>query len=148
MYQPGFAVYITLDILQMSPSKAHAMIEPHLSPAIPQLPSGDIEVTAQFFKAKLGFEVMAIYLEFKHLIVRRGAAEIHFWQASSEEDAKHYGGASSCYIRVQNIEALYNEYQDRKTQLRYGLVKQPWGMNEMQIDDPYGNAIRFGEECT
>jgi hypothetical protein len=26
-----------------------------------------------------------------------------------------------------------------------GLVKQPWGMQEMQIDDPYGNAIRFGD---
>lgn len=122
------------------------MTEPHLAPAIPQLPSGDIEVTAQFFKTQLGFEIAAIYPEFKHLIVRRGTAEIHFWQAASEEDAKHYGGASSCYIRVKNIEALYDELQTRNTHFRYGLVKQPWGMNEMQIDDPYGNAIRFGEE--
>lgn len=122
------------------------MTEPHLAPAIPQLPSGDIAVTAEFFKTKLGFEVIAIYPEFKHLIVRRGAAEIHFWQAASEDDAKHYGGASSCYIRVENIETLYNEFQGRKINFRYGLVKQPWGMNEMQIDDPYGNAIRFGEE--
>lgn len=28
---------------------------------------------------------------------------------------------------------------------RYELRVQPWGMTEMQIDDPYGNAIRFGE---
>lgn len=122
------------------------MTEPHLAPAIPQLPSGDIQVTAQFFKTSLGFEVIAIYPEFNYLIVRRGAAEIHFWQTASEKDAKHYGDASSCYIRVENIQALYDELQDRKTKLRYGLVKQPWGMNEMQIDDPYGNAIRFGEE--
>lgn len=25
------------------------------------------------------------------------------------------------------------------------LKQMPWGMNEMQVDDPYGNAIKFGE---
>ena len=24
------------------------------------------------------------------------------------------------------------------------MTTQSWGMHEMQIDDPYGNAIRFG----
>ncbi|MCA0243115.1 MAG: VOC family protein [Proteobacteria bacterium] len=116
-----------------------------LSPAIPQLPSGDIQLTADFFKTALGFEVAAIFPEHKHLIVRREAAEIHFWQADTEELARHYGEASSCYIRVTGIEGLYQELQARGAKFRYGLTKQPWGMNEMQIDDPYGNAIRFGE---
>jgi hypothetical protein len=31
---------------------------------------------------------------------------------------------------------------------RYELTTQPWGMHEMQIDDPYGNAIRFGERVS
>lgn len=117
-----------------------------LSAAIPQLPSGDIQVTADFFTSKLGFEIGAIYSEHKHLIVHRGAAEIHFWQADSEQDAKHYGSASSCYIRVEGIESLYAEFQDRGVDFRYALTRQPWGMNEMQVDDPYGNAIRFGED--
>lgn len=122
------------------------MSQSTLSAAIPQLPSGDIQVTADFFTGKLGFEVAAIYPEHRHLIVRRGAAEIHFWQAGSEQEAKHYGSASSCYIRVARIESLYREFQERSVGFRYGLTRQPWGMNEMQIDDPYGNAIRFGED--
>lgn len=121
------------------------MMPVELSPAIPQLPSGNIEETAQFFKESLGFEVVSLMKDFNFLIVRRGPAEIHFWQASSKEEALQVGSASSCYVRVKNISALYEEFKSRKTIFRYELQKMPWGMYEMQIDDPYGNAIRFGE---
>ncbi len=79
------------------------------------------------------------------LIVRRGDAEIHFWQTSNLEEAQTYGSISSCYIQVENIEAIYQEYKARNVVFRYELERKPWGMNEMQIDDPFGNAIRFGE---
>ncbi len=115
-----------------------------LNPAIPQLPSGDVTKTATFFKDYLGFEV-ALYVEHKYLIVRRGAAEIHFWLAESEEEAKNIGKVSSCYIRVENIQLLFQEFKKKNVTFRYELTTQPWGMNEMQIDDPYLNAIRFGE---
>lgn len=74
-----------------------------LSPAIPQLPSGNIEETAQFFKESLGFEVVSLMKDFNFLIVRRGPAEIHFWQASSKEEALQVGSASSCYVRVKTF---------------------------------------------
>lgn len=116
-----------------------------LSPAIPQLPTGDIEKTASFFVNRLGFEVTAKFVEQKFLIVKRGPAEIHFWQTPTEKEATELGSDSSCYIRVQNIEALFAEFKEKGATFRYELTKQPWGMNEMQIDDPYMNAIRFGE---
>ena len=50
-----------------------------LSPAIPQLPSGDINKTAEFFEKSLGFETVAKLNNNTFLIVKRGAAEIHFW---------------------------------------------------------------------
>ena len=115
------------------------------NPAIPQLPSGDIEKTADFFEKKLNFEIAAKFPEYKHLIVRRGPAEIHFWQAATEREAKKIGSQSSCYIRVENIESLFEELKKSEAPFGYELTKQPWGMNEMQINDPYGNAIRFGE---
>ncbi len=124
------------------------MSEPVLSPAIPQLPSGDLQRTADFFRDRLGFTEFRLFPEHGHLIVRREAVEIHFWDAGSEAEARHYGGASSCYIRVRNIEPLYEEFMRRQAPFRYGLTRQPWGMNEMQVDDPFGNAIRFGEVCT
>lgn len=119
--------------------------KPKLKIAIPQLPSGDIEKTADFFATVLGFEVLAKFPEHNHLIVARGSAEIHFWQLDTEQHAHDLGSESSCYIRVKNIESLFSELRDRKAPFRYELTLQPWGMNEMQVDDPYGNAIRFGE---
>jgi uncharacterized glyoxalase superfamily protein PhnB len=116
-----------------------------LSPAIPQLPSGDIEKTASFFVNHLGFEVAGKYPAQKFLIGKRGNAEIHFWQTNTEDEAKKLGRDSSCYIRVQNIQSLFEEFKINGATFRYELTQQPWGMNEMQIDDPYMNAIRFGE---
>ncbi len=114
--------------------------------AIPQLPSGNIEITERFFNEKLGFSTTAKYKEQNFLILKRENAEIHFWQAPTEQGAKDIGQESSCYIRVENISSFFEELKARQTIFRYELTKQPWGMNEMQIDDPYGNAIRFGEE--
>ncbi|RMX04754.1 VOC family protein [Corticibacter populi] len=122
------------------------MSESILSTAIPQLPSGDIRITAAFFADGLGFEIAAVYAEQRFLIVRRGGAEVHFWQTDTAEDARHYGAASSCYIRVRGIDLLHAEFLRRGVQCRQAPLTQPWGMREMQVDDPYGNAIRFGED--
>ena len=116
-----------------------------LNPAIPQLPSGNIDKTAEFFETKLNFEIVAKFPDHKFLILRRGPAVIHFWQTTTEEEAKELGSQSSCYIPVEDIEPLFEELKNAGAPFRYGLTPQPWGMNEMQIDDPYGNAIRFGE---
>ena len=124
------------------------MAQSILKPAVPQLPSGDIEKTANFFGTKLNFEIAAKFPEYKHLIVRRDSAEIHFWQADTEEEAKAIASQSSCYIRVENIGLLFDELKSKGAPFRYELTEQPWGMLEMQIDDPYGNAIRFGEQLT
>lgn len=121
------------------------MPQPVLEPAIPQLPSGDLQRTADFYRDRLGFTECRLLPEHGHLIVRRGPVEIHFWDAGSEEEAKRYGAVSSCYIRVRDIVALHEELVRRQAPFRYGLTRQPWGMNEMQVDDPFGNAIRFGE---
>lgn len=116
-----------------------------LSPAIPQLPSGNIDETALFFEKFLGFQNIALIKEHKLLIVKRGQAEIHFWEAESPETARKIGIQSSCYVRVKSIETLFNELKTRKVTFRYELKEMPWGMREMQIDDPFGNAIKFGE---
>lgn len=119
---------------------------PKLNQAVPQLPTGDINKTADFFESKLGFTVLAKYPEQGHLILSRDNAEIQFWQAPSKEEAKTIAVQSSCYIRVKNISELYEEFKGRGVPFGYELTEQPWGMKEMQVNEPYGNAIRFGEQ--
>jgi len=58
---------------------------PELNQAIPQLPTGDINETADFFESKLGFKVVQKYPEHGHLILCRGHAEIHFSKLGSDE---------------------------------------------------------------
>ena len=121
------------------------MKDSDLGPARPQLPSGNIEITELFFNQILKFPTVAKYSGHGYLIVKRGDAEIHFWQTSTPEEGKQYGSLSSCYIHVKDLEAIFHEYKKSKVIFRCELEKKPWGMNEMQIDDPFGNAIRFGE---
>ncbi len=121
------------------------MAAARLNPAIPQLPSGDIDRTAAFFEAVLGFTIAATFIEHGHLIVRRELAEIHFWRTENEQQALTIAGQSSCYIRVENVESLFDEFKAAGAPFGYELTNQPWGMREMQVTDPYGNAIRFGE---
>ncbi len=116
-----------------------------LKSAAPQLPTGNMEKTARFFEQILGFDVWAKFPDHNHLIVGRGAAEIHFWQTETEQLAHDIAANSSCYIRVKHIDSLFAELQQNEAPFRFKLTEQPWGMKEMQIDDPYGNAIRFGE---
>src|SRR5262245_56231430 len=109
------------------------MTQSTLGQAIPQLPSGDISVTEKFFNSTLGFQTVAKYPQNGFLIVKRGDAEIHFWQTATEAQAKKIGGDSSCYIRVTNIEPLFKEFKAKNVPFRYELEKKPWGMHEMQI---------------
>ena len=118
---------------------------PDLKQAIPQLPTGDIDKTASFFETKLGFSIVQKYPEQGHLILARDNIELQFWQAPTEEDAKTVAMQSSCYIRVQSIDELFAEFQGNDATFGYELTDQPWGVKEMQVNDPYGNAIRFGE---
>lgn len=121
------------------------MTNSKLLPAIPQLPSGDLQVTADFFKKHLGFEISWLSQEHRLAILKRDETEIHFWKTNTIEDANNFGQVSSCYIRVKNIKQLFTEFKTNKTPFRYELTQQPWSMHEMQIDDPFGNAIKFGE---
>jgi hypothetical protein len=81
-------------------------------------------------------------------MLNRGNAEIHFWQAPSEEVARALASQSSCYIRTKNIEELYAEFKKQNVPFGYELTDQPWGMKEMQVNEPYGIAIRFGEQIS
>lgn len=119
---------------------------PTMISAIPQLPSGDLERSRTFLRDCLGFDRFNLYQSQGHLIACRDQIEIHYWLAGSDNDAIRLGATSSCYIRVSGIEDLYRELKGRGALFRFDLCLKPWGMLEMQVDDPWGCAIRFGEE--
>lgn len=117
-----------------------------LERAIPQLPSGDLDKTEAFFLKNLGFKTNIKLPDFGFLSLQKDSAEIHFWKTPDEKVALELGSQCSCYIMVKNIPSLFQEYLDRNITFRYPLENKPWGMREFQVDDPFGNAIKFGEK--
>lgn len=107
--------------------------------SIPVLPSPDITESRDFYRDKLGFEIISPEMD-DYLIVRRGEIEIHFWKS----DDRKLPEVSSCYIRGGEVPALHAEYSARGVEKLSPFTVRPWNMKEFYVHDPHGNLLRFG----
>ncbi|WP_421912632.1 bleomycin resistance protein [Mesorhizobium sp.] len=117
------------------------MVSPAAEPArtIPVLPSPDIAVSRDFYRAQLGFDVVGPEME-DYLIVRRNEMEIHFWKS---ED-RRLPETSSCYIRGGEVPALHAEFSARGVERLSAFTVRAWNMKEFYVWDPHGNLLKFG----
>ena len=112
---------------------------------IPVLRIFDIAKAREYYVDYLGFSVdwearfepaLPVYMQ-----ISRGPIVFHL--------TEHHGDAcpgSTTYIRVDDIHALHAELAAKNyNYLRPGIETQEWGMHEMQLTDPFGNRIRFGQ---
>ena len=106
---------------------------------VPQLPSLSLAKDIEFYKNYLGFQLVKAYPGFA--ILRHEQLELHLWHC----DNKMIPENSSCYVRVENIDALYSELKKTDVSMRSPLQLQEWGCREFIIADPSGNLVRFGE---
>lgn len=49
------------------------------------------------------------------------------------------------YAEVENIDALYREYQSKDVEIHYKIADKPWGQREFGIRTIDGHRIMFGE---
>lgn len=106
---------------------------------VPQLPVLDFEQAKEYYTNKLGCVLVSEYPDL--LILLMNDMELHLWKC----DDKAIPESSSCYIRVENIESLYEKYNNGH-RIVVPLTLQPWGMTEFYIMDPSGNLLKFGEK--
>jgi catechol 2,3-dioxygenase-like lactoylglutathione lyase family enzyme len=52
------------------------------------------------------------------------------------------------YFEVENIDALYNEYQQRAVEILSVIENKPWGQREFALRTVDGHRITFGEETS
>ena len=105
--------------------------------AMPVLASLDIAASLDFFH-KLGFETHN-FGDHNYGIAIREHIEIHFWLCTD----RHVVENTSCYVRVNDIHALQADLAKR-TKVG-GVVKTPWGMDELYVYDPCGSLVKFGQ---
>ncbi len=105
---------------------------------VPQLPSLNFEATKELYIQNLGFTIIGEYPDL--LLFTINGQELHFWKCSDKTIVE----SSSVYIRVQNIDALYEKYKPWQHP-NSTLSNKPWGMREFHILDDSGNLLRFGQ---
>jgi len=100
----------------------------------------------RLFYESLGFN--SGYKDNRYDIMRRGDLVVHLEQ---RDDLVPSLNRTSCYWRVKDADALYQEFTAVGLQSQ-GLPSmstpsdEPWGMREFSIRDPAGNLIRIGHE--
>ncbi len=112
-------------------------------PAIAILPSRNLDRTASFFH-RLGFTRQRRYPDY--LVAVRDEFEIHF--AGGGPDAPILldprNSLSACYLRCENADILYREWQVLDLPRFSPIEDRPWGLREFHFIDPDGNLIRVG----
>jgi uncharacterized glyoxalase superfamily protein PhnB len=112
----------------------------HIQSTIPVLASLNIGETIEFYTQKLGF-TERLKMD-GYAILSRDGAELHFWLCAE----RHIAENTSCYVRVADIQALYEEFNANGVSIEPPSVK-PWGMQEIYVIDPHGNLIKLGQEA-
>ena len=116
----------------------------------PQFVVPDVVGTAEFYREKLGFELLGYFADPPvYAMVRRDNAEIHFGKADSERiqinETVRKGLGTDAYIFVSDVNALYEEFVERGVQIVEGPIKRIYNCTEITIKDRNGFQLVFGE---
>jgi catechol 2,3-dioxygenase-like lactoylglutathione lyase family enzyme len=74
--------------------------------------------------------------------VHRGNVSIFFCQGAQGQAGMWMS------IFVENVDALYEEYRRNGAIIRMPPTNMPWGVREMNIEDPDGHRLRMGSDAT
>jgi len=116
----------------------------------PQFVVPDVVAAAEYYRDKLGFEILGYFLDPPvFAIVRRGAAEIHLGKADGlkiqhNEDVRR-GLGTDAYIFVSDINSLHDELRQRGIEILEGPIRRPYDRVEITIKDCNGFQLVFGE---
>ncbi|MFZ1989757.1 MAG: VOC family protein [Alphaproteobacteria bacterium] len=121
--------------------------KPTLMNAMPQIPTTNLDVTRAFYTEKLGFKVAILYGEpafYMHL-ERDGARLIfkHTDEPPHDPSKRNDDTLLGAEIVVDDVKALFKEFQSSGVPFYQALRKEPWGSKTFIVDDPDGNLILF-----
>ena len=131
-----------------------------LSQTIPALPVRDAARAVQFYRDRLGFDVL--HQDGGFAVLGRDDAVVHLWQAADESWRERVAlretpvssgaesfiaGTASCRITVDGVDDLYAELSAKdvlQPVSRDGVSETDYGSREYGARDPEGNVWNFG----
>jgi catechol 2,3-dioxygenase-like lactoylglutathione lyase family enzyme len=129
-----------------------------MSQTIPALPVHDAAAAVDFYRDRLGFQVL--HHDGGFAVLRRDEAVLHLWEASDESwrdrsslerpissGAESFlAGTASCRIRVDGVDELYRELAPRDLLhpvSKNGVSSTDFGTREFATLDLDGNLVTF-----
>jgi len=78
-------------------------------------------------------------------VVRRSGVEIHLQIRRREVFAgAREGIESDTYVFVDDVEALFREFEAKGAAIRRAPENQPYGLRDFVVEDPEGHRVVFG----
>jgi hypothetical protein len=116
-----------------------------LTAICPKLPMRNKLITMDYYIQKLGFREWGSFETGAYLMLEKDKLQIHFFEYKDLVPSSNYG---QVYIRVENIDQLFQELVSNKTEIHPSghLENKPWGQREFSLLDPDNNLLTFGEE--
>jgi uncharacterized glyoxalase superfamily protein PhnB len=112
---------------------------PHMLKTImPELPFDDVGAGVAHYRDVLGFH--ANYVQHDFAVMDRDNVRVLFVARS-----ERHKGIGSCYVYVENADALHAELRAKGAKVLGEPVSQPWGLREFRVLDIEGNQITFGQ---
>ncbi|MFN6964317.1 MAG: glyoxalase superfamily protein [Pyrinomonadaceae bacterium] len=117
-----------------------------LKSVAPQLVVSDAVAAAEYYRDRLGFEILGYFGEPPvYAIVRRDGVEVHFGKAetSGVSNTAARPGSFDLYIWVSDIDALTAELAAAGVEIVEGPVKRIYGSTEVVVRDGEGYTLVF-----
>jgi catechol 2,3-dioxygenase-like lactoylglutathione lyase family enzyme len=131
-----------------------------LSQTIPAMPVRDMPRAVEFYRDRLGFQVL--HHDGGFAVLARDAAVVHLWESSDESwrerdsfeqpvcsGAESFiAGTASFRVQVDGVEELYDELRAQEVLhpvSRKGVDETDWGTREFATVDLDGNLVTFFE---
>lgn len=126
------------------------MRETRLRSSVPALLVRDVDETAAWFAANLGFRTVGIFPPQPPSVwasLQRDDAEIMLQRLEGYEKPDLYtqrpGGVWHVYIRAVGLHGLYESVRQQPF-IKAPLRRQPYGDWEFEVEDPNGYVLVFG----
>ena len=120
-----------------------------LTGASPVLLVADIERAVEYYRERLGFRCEVFGEPPNFATAARDAAV--FLLALCDEPERIVpnwqivDNVWNAYVRVDDVEAVYAEVQERGAGIDYTIYDAPSGFREFGVQDPDGHDIAFGQ---
>jgi uncharacterized glyoxalase superfamily protein PhnB len=118
------------------------------------LPVSDLQQATDWYRLALGLEVVYLHEGMQpgeatnYAILQRDGIEVHLIldEGLGEFASWSKAGSGYLYLKVHDVDAVFDEVQTSGGQISRGLQAESWGLRAFNLRDPSGNAIHVEEE--